>query len=102
MADLTETKVTLTLALDLTHWRRHDRAFWAQTLAAAANEAAPHIMHVESYELSDTMMILRMRSNRPPKTVRKLWRDDVIFTRLRARLADLGAHTEFDVEEEPD
>lgn len=102
MADPIETRVTLTLALDLTHWRRHDRAFWTQTLAAAANEAAPHIMHVEGYELSDALMILRMRSNRTPKALRKLWRDDEIFMRLRARLADLGARTEFDVEEEPD
>ena len=102
MADPIGTRVTLTLALDLTHWRRHDRAFWTQTLAAAANEAAPHIMHVESYELSDTLLTLRMRSSRTPKALRKLWRDDEIFMRLRARLVDLGAHSEFDVEEEPD
>ena len=99
MAELTESRVTLTLALDLTHWRRHDRAFWAQTLANAANDAAPHVMHVEGYELGDTLMTVRLKSNRPAKILRKLWRDDDTFLRLRARLADLGARADFDVEE---
>jgi hypothetical protein len=100
MPEPVESRVILTLALDMTHWRRHDRGHWAQVLAGAANEAAPHIMHVEGYELSDTLMTLRMRSNRTPKTLRKLWRDDEVFMRLRARLADLGARTEFEVEED--
>ncbi|MBY0564923.1 MAG: hypothetical protein K2P58_12140 [Hyphomonadaceae bacterium] len=100
MVDATESRVTLTLALDLTHWRRHDRAFWAQTLATAANEAAPHVMHVEGYELGDTLMIVRLKSNRPAKVLQRLWRDDDTFLRLRARLADLGARADFEVDED--
>jgi hypothetical protein len=98
MPEPVESRVTLTLALDTTHWRRHDRAHWAQVLASAANEAAPHLMHVVGYELGDTLLIVRMHSNRPPKLLKKLWREDEAFMRLRARLADLGARTEFDIE----
>lgn len=99
MGEPVESRVVLTLALDMTHWRRHDRAHWAQVLANAANDAAPHLLHVEGYELGDTLMVVRMRSNRAPKQIIKLWRDDESFMRLRARLADLGARTEFEVEE---
>ncbi len=98
MAELVESRVTLTLALDLSHWRRHDKAHWAQVLANAANEGAPHLLHVEGYEIHDTLMHVRMRSNRAPKQLKKLLRDDESVMRLRARLADLGARPEFEIE----
>ena len=99
MADDAKSRVILTLALDSSHWRRHDRAFWAQTLAEAANAAAPNLVRVEDYELRDTLMIVRMRSRRPVKAMRKLWEEHEGFMRLRSRLADLGARPEFEVEE---
>ena len=99
MAEPVESRVTLTLALDLSHWRRHDKAHWAQVLAHAANEGAPHLLHVEGYELHDTLMYVRMRSPRAPKKLRKLWDDDDSLMRLRARLADLGARTEIEIDE---
>ncbi len=102
MAEPVESRVTLTLALDMTHWRRHDRAFWAQTLATAANEAAPALMRVEAYELHDTTIILRLRANASARHLGKLWRDDETFLRLRSRFVDLGAQPEFDVEEAPE
>ena len=101
MAAPVESRVMLRLALDTSHWRRHDRAHWAQVLANAANDAAPHLLHVEGYEIRDTLMVVRMRSSRVPKVLKKLWRDDESLMRLRARLADLGARPEFEVEEEP-
>mgnify|MGYP001198620932 FL=1 len=99
MAGRAESRVILTLALDGSHWRRHDRAHWAQVLASAANEAAPHLLHVETYELRDTLMVLRMRSSQAAKRLRKLWHDDENLMRLRARLADLGASPDFEIEE---
>ena len=101
MAAPVESRVLLTLALDTAHWRRHDRAHWAQVLVDAANAAAPHLLHVEGYEIRDTLIFVRMRSNRVPKVLKKLWRDDESLMRLRARLADLGARSEFEVEEGP-
>ena len=95
-----ECRLILTLALQPEHWRRHDRAFWAQTLAAAIDEAAPHMMRVDSYELQDMMVIVRARSNRAPKIVRKLLRDDENLLRLRARLVDLGAQADIEIEDE--
>lgn len=99
MPESVESRVTLTLALDMTHWRRHDRAFWAQTLAAAANEAAPELMRVEAYEMHDTTIILRLKANASAKNLSRRWRDDEVFIRLRSRFVDLGAQPEFDVEE---
>jgi hypothetical protein len=95
-----ECRILMTLALEPDHWRRHDRAFWAQTLASAVDEAAPHLMRVDSYELQDMMVIVRARSNRASKIVRKLLRDDESFLRLRARLVDLGAQTDIEIEGE--
>jgi len=95
-----ECRILMTLALAPEHWRRHDHAFWAQTLAAAIDEAAPHVMRVDSYELRDMMVIVRARSNRAPKIVRKLLRDDESFLRLRSRLVDLGAQADIEIEGE--
>jgi hypothetical protein len=100
VAEAAESRVLLTLALDPQHWRRHDRGFWAQTLAAAIDEAAPHMMRVEAYELHDMMLVVRARAKRAPKAMKKLLRDDEGFWRLRSRLADLGARPEFEVEED--
>lgn len=99
MAQTSESLIIMTLALDVEHWRRHDRAHWAQVLANAVDEAAPHVLHVESYELRDTLMYVKARSNRAPKAVKKLLRDSEDFIRLRSRLADLGARPEFEIEE---
>jgi hypothetical protein len=99
MAQPSESRITFTLALDTEHWRRHDRAHWAQVLANAVHEAVPHVLQVEGYELSDTMMLVRARANQPAKTVLKLLRTDESFLRLRSRLADLGARADFEIEE---
>jgi hypothetical protein len=88
------------LALQPDHWRRHDRGFWAQTLAAAIDEAAPHMMRVDSYELRDMMVVVRARCNRAPKTMKRVLRNDESFTRLRSRLFDLGARADIEVEGE--
>jgi hypothetical protein len=95
-----ECRILMTLALEPDHWRRHDRAFWAQTLAAAIDEAAPHMMRVDSYELQDMMVVVRARSNRAPKAMKKLLRDDESFLRLRSRLVDLGARADIEIEDE--
>jgi len=95
-----ECRILMTLALEPEHWRRHDQGFWAQTLAAAIDEAAPHMMRVDTYELRDMMLVVHARANRPPKTMMKLLRDDESFLRLRSRLVDLGARTDFEVKDE--
>jgi hypothetical protein len=95
-----ECRILMTLALQPDHWRRHDLGFWAQTLAAAIDEAAPHMMRVDTYELRDMMLVVRARANRPPKTMQKLLRDDGSFLRLRSRLVDLGARPAIDIEGE--
>ncbi|MEZ5995464.1 MAG: hypothetical protein R3C25_06890 [Hyphomonadaceae bacterium] len=100
MAGVVGSKVTLTLALDTAHWRRHDRAFWAQVLANAANEAAPGVMQVRAFELQDSTVVLRLRASKSAKQIQKLWREDESFLRLRARFADLGARPDLDVEED--
>ena len=99
MAEPVESRVLLTLALDPGHWRRHDRGFWAQVIAGAVDDAAPHVLRVEAYELHDMMLIVRARANRAPKAMKKLLRDDESFMRLRSRLVDLGARPEIEVEE---
>lgn len=100
MAGGAQSRVILTLALDSSHWRRHDRAFWAQTLAEAANEAAPGVLEVQAFELQEATVVLRSRAYRSAKQMRKLWREDESFQRLRSRFSDLGANPEFAVEEE--
>jgi len=95
-----ECRLTMTLALQPEHWRRHDRGFWAQTLAAAIDEAAPHMMRVDSYELQDMMVVVRARARRAPKVMKKALRDDESFLRLRARLVDLGAQADIEIEDE--
>ncbi len=99
MAQPLESRITFTLALDTEHWRRHDRAHWAQVLAGAVHEAAPDVLQVEAYELRDTVMLVRARANKPAKTIIKLLRTDESFLRLRARLVDLGARADFEIEE---
>ena len=100
MPQPSECRILMTLALSPEHWRRHDRGFWAQTLAAAIDEAAPHMMRVDTYELHDMMVVVRARARRAPKVMKKLLRDDENFQRLRARLVDLGARTDFEIEDE--
>lgn len=100
MAAPGESRVTLTLALDLSHWRRHDKAHWVQVLANAATEGAPDLLHAEGYEIHDTLIYVRMRSKCAPKQLRKLWDGDDSLMRLRARLADLGARTEIEIEKD--
>jgi len=100
VAQPSECRITVMLALQPEHWRRHDRAFWAQTLAAAIDEAAPHVMRVDTYELHDMMLVVRARARRAPKAMKRLLRDDESFQRLRSRLVDLGARTDFEIEDE--
>ena len=100
MVQPSECRITMTLALQPEHWRRHDRAFWAQTLAAAIDEAAPHVMRVDTYELHDMMLVVRARARRAPKAMKRLFRDDESFQRLHSRLVDLGARTDFEIEDE--
>jgi hypothetical protein len=95
-----QSRLVLTLALEPEHWRRHDRGFWAQTLAGAIDEAAPDTMRVDSYELRDMMLVVRARANRAPKAMKKLLRNDESFMRLRARLIDLGARTDIEIDDE--
>lgn len=102
MAGDAECSITVTLTLDQSHWRRHDRAFWAQVLATAADEAAPEIARVEAYEMHDTVVYVRMLARRSSKQMQKLLRDDERFSRLRSRLVDLGAEPEFEIEESAD
>ncbi len=100
MAQRGECNILMTLALQPEHWRRHDRGHWAQVLAGAIDDAAPDVMRVDTYELRDMMLVVRVHANRSPKAIRKLLRDDESYRRLRARLVDLGAQTEFEIEGE--
>ncbi len=95
-----QSRILMKLALQPDHWRRHDQGYWAQTLAAAIDEAAPHMMRVDTYELRDMMLLVHARASRAPKTMKKLLRDDESFLRLRSRLVDLGARTDIEVEGE--
>ncbi len=100
LAQRVESRVTLNLRLDPGHWRRHDRAFWAQTLAVAADEAAPNLMRVESYELDEAYVVLRLRARLSAREMARRWERDEALQRLRARLFDLGGAAEFAVEED--
>jgi len=93
--------VVMTLLLDPGHWRRHDKGYWAQVIAGAIDDAAPEVMRVDTYELRETTLLVRARANRPPKAMKKLLREDEGFLRLRARLVDLGADPDFEVEDAP-
>jgi hypothetical protein len=93
-------RVLIRLTLQPEHWRRHDRAFWLQTIAAAVDSAAPGRMRVETYEVRDMMVVVRVRVNGSLKQVSKLMRDDLSFHRLTARLVDLGAEPELELEGE--
>jgi hypothetical protein len=100
VAERGECRILMTLELEAGHWRRHDQGNWAQSLAGAIDDAAPSVMRVDTYELRDMMLLVRVRANRPPKAFRKLMREDESFRRLRARLADLGARTDIEIEGE--
>lgn len=100
MADQADSRLTLTLALDPAHWRRHDKAHWAQVLVGAVDAAAPHIMQVERYEISDTLLRVHARAALKPAKLKRTLQADEGFVRLRARLADLGARPEFEIEAE--
>lgn len=89
-----ETGLTLMLALDPLDRRAGDRAGWATQLVAAIDAAAPHLLHVEGYEIGDTVMHVRVRTFETASRFRRLLRDDEELIRLRARLADLGARLE--------
>jgi hypothetical protein len=99
LARLGGCRILFLLELAPEHWRRHDRAFWARTLAAAIDEAAPHMMRVESYELQDMMVRVHVRAKRARKVMWKLLSEDERFLRLRSRLTDLGAQPEFEFED---
>lgn len=98
MAQPSECRLKLTLALDPAHWRRHDRAFWIQVLTNAVDTAAPHVLKVEGYDVQEALIYIRARAAKAPKTMKKLLREDESFRRLRARLADLGARSDFEIE----
>ena len=93
-----ETSLTLMLALDPLDWRAEDRLGWATTLVAAIDAAAPHLYHIEGYEIGDTVMYVRLRTFETLARFRRLLREDEDLIRLRARLADLGARMELDIE----
>ena len=97
-----ESRLTLMLALDPLDWRAENRGRWVQTLVNTIDSAVPHLLHVEGYEVRETLVYVRMRSNRPPKILNKLLREDESFRRLRARLADLGARGEYEIAEVDD
>lgn len=86
------------LALDPLDWRAEDRLGWATTLVAAVDAAAPHLYHIEGYEIGDTVMYVHLRTFETPAKFRRLLREDEELIRLRARLADLGARMELEVE----
>lgn len=97
MADRDGCRILFLLDLEPEHWRRHDRAFWARTLASAVEETAPETLRVETYELQDMKLLVRAKAKYAPKTMWKLLSEDEKFLRLRARLIDLGAHPEFEI-----
>lgn len=94
-----DSRLTLMLALDPLDWRAENKGRWVQSLVNAADAAAPHLLHVESYEVRESLVYVRMRSNRPPRLLSKLLREDESFRRLRARLADMGARGEYEIED---
>jgi hypothetical protein len=96
-----ETRVVLRLALDPQSLRAYyDKATWAQELADIADNAVPQLLRVAGYDLGEMLLTIRMVSGEPPRRLRKLLRDHDGVKRLRARLADLGARPEFEIDEE--
>ena len=94
-----EKHVTLMLALDPLDWRADDKARWAMSLVGAVEAAAPQMLQVDAYEIRDTIVFVRMRTNQSPDRMRRFWREDDAMMRLRARLADLGARPELEIEQ---
>ncbi|MES1158643.1 MAG: hypothetical protein ABUL42_01995 [Terricaulis silvestris] len=93
-------RFVIRVALDPKYWGRNDKAWWASKLASAAEAAAPDLMQVETYEITDTLVNIRMRSDEQMKRLRKRLRDDDAVMRLRARLADLGGRADFEIEDD--
>ncbi|MES1197123.1 MAG: hypothetical protein ABUL55_00730 [Pseudomonadota bacterium] len=93
-------RVVIRVALDPSHWRANDKAAWAMHLALAAEMADPSLLAIEGYEITDTLVHIRMRSDEHVKALRKRLRDDDSIKRLRARLADLGGRPDFEIEDE--
>jgi len=96
-----ESRFSIRLALDPYSWRADDRAGWAMTLAHAADAAAPDLAIVESIDIGDTLVYIRMRAYERPQRLKKRLRDDETFIRLRARLADLDARAEYEIDDDP-
>jgi hypothetical protein len=99
LADAPETRVTLTLTLDLSHWRRHDRAHWVQVLSSAVQDGAEPLLRAHSYELHEEHIFMHLRSQIAAKKLSRLWESEENLLRLRSRLADLGAQVEIKIEE---
>lgn len=93
-----ESSLTLMLALDPLDRRAEDRLGWATELVAVVAAAAPHRYHVEGYEIGDTVMYVRLRTAETWRRFRRMLQEDDDLIRLRARLADLGARMELEVE----
>jgi hypothetical protein len=92
-------RVILRLALDPLHWRNEEKATWASMLVNAVDVAASHLFEIEGYDIGDTLVYVRMWTETPPAKLRKMIRSDDALVRLRARLADLGARPEYEIEE---
>ncbi|HVY86745.1 MAG TPA: hypothetical protein VG943_16555, partial [Caulobacterales bacterium] len=71
-----QTRVVIRVALDPLHWRAENKAGWAMQLAAAAEAGAPHLLEIESYEITDTLVHIRMRSDAHVRALRRRLRDD--------------------------
>jgi hypothetical protein len=91
------TRVTMMLALDPISPRADDKAGWAAQLVAAVEAGAPKLS-VESYEIRDTLVYVRLNSPETKNALRKSLRESEAFMRLRARLGDLGARMEAEVD----
>jgi hypothetical protein len=92
-------RVTLRLALDPQHWRNEEKAAWTSLLINAVDAAAPHIFQIEGYDIGDTLVFIRMRSEIEPTKLRRMLDTNDALIRLRARLADLGARPDYEFED---
>jgi hypothetical protein len=88
------------LALDFSHERAVDKAHWAARLVSTAQSRVPRDIEIESYDIGDRQIYIRMRSDmKRGQLQRMLKRDDAIM-RLCAYLADMGARPEFEFDDE--
>lgn len=88
------------LALDPGSERARDKKLWAERLVAAVAAGAPRLT-VESYEIRDTLVYVRLKSPETRAALRKSLREGETYRRLRVRLADLGARMEAEIERAP-